>query len=65
MAKGSFNRYAGDAPIAWSGEVEPGDEVAAGAVAAMGFRASARAGTTGGDRRRQGWDEAIFRPPRD
>lgn len=35
MALGFFERYAGDAAIAWSGGSEPGSAVDAGAIAAM------------------------------
>jgi arsenate reductase (thioredoxin) len=35
MAMGFFQRYAGDAAVAWSGGSEPGDEVNPAAIAAM------------------------------
>jgi len=38
MALGFFNRYAGDAAIAWSGGSEPGTEVNPTAIAAMAER---------------------------
>ena len=38
MAMGFFQRYAGDAAIAWSGGSEPGDEVNPAAIAAMAER---------------------------
>jgi len=38
MALGFFQRYAGDAAIAWSGGSEPGDQVNPAAIAAMAER---------------------------